>query len=239
MNETDHDMHDESISHIYQQSRVEEPSMKLDSIILSQGRKAVEKKKGQWQGMRWMLPLSSFALAMLTVTLFIQMKQEHPEILEPSPVSSPALQIEEELKDDIQNDLRKKKITADKEQSEKSDAAGALAPIMEMKSAPTEMEVAPARSLRMMPNEPLKQEQKTMGASQSRSRESLSEADSATPSQPKVLKRQTSLDPETWIVKIRNLLKQKNRDQAIKELEAFKAIYPDYQLPDDLQALNK
>ncbi len=236
MNETDHNMHDEGISRIYQQSRIEEPPMGLDSAILTQARNAVETKNTSWRGMRWMFPLTSFALVMLTATLFIQMKQEYPEILEPSSVTSPALQVEERL-DDVQSDLRKRKTTVNKEQTEKRDAAGASSPAMEMKSAPAEMEVAPAKNLKMMSKEPLKQE--VMGTSPFRSRENLSEADSAAPSQPELLKGQASPDPEAWIVKIRNLLKQKNRDEAIKELETFRLVYPDYTLPDDLKILNK
>jgi hypothetical protein len=230
------DMHDDGISRLYQKSRIEEPPMGLDSAILTRARKAVEKKKSLWCRVRWMVPLTSFALAMLTATLFIQMKQEHPEILAPSSVISPApeLQTEEGLKDDLQRDLKKRKVTEDKEQTEKRDAAAAPAPAMELKSAPAEMEVAPARKL-------MKQKREAVGASQFRSRENLLEADSVAAPKAEALKAplksQAILDPEAWIVKIRTLLEQKKRDEAIKELEAFKTAYPDYQLPADLKVV--
>ncbi|MES0371323.1 MAG: hypothetical protein ABUK11_03500, partial [Mariprofundaceae bacterium] len=106
--------------------------------------------------------------------------------------------------------------------------------VMELKSAPTEMEIAPARKL-------MKQKREAIGASQFRSRENLLEADSvATPKTEALkapLKSQAILDPEAWIAKIRDLLKQKNRDEVLKELEAFKAAYPDYQLPADLKVI--
>ncbi|MDX8403876.1 MAG: hypothetical protein R8K54_05665, partial [Mariprofundaceae bacterium] len=146
------DLEDSKLSVLYQQSKIEEPAMRLDSAILSQGRKSVEKRSYLWCKVRWMVPLTSFALAMLTATLFIQMKQEHPEILEPSSAVSPApeSQTEEGLKDDAQRALKKAKGIGDKKQVEKRDAAGAPAPVMELKSAPAEMEMAPARSLKMM-----------------------------------------------------------------------------------------
>jgi len=232
------DIHDDDLSRLYQKSRIEEPPMGLDSAILTQARKAVEKKKNLWCKVRWMVPLTSFALAMLTATLFIQMKQEHPEILEPSsiaPISpSSTLQTEETMKDDIQRNLKKREVAADKEQTEKRDRAGTPAPAMELKSAPAEIEMAPAKTLMKQPKK-LKRE--ALGASQFRSREKISEVDSAAPSQPELLKEDISLDPEVWIAKIRQLVEQEKRDEAIKELNAFRATYPDYILPDDLKLL--
>lgn len=237
MNDIHDNPQDDGLSSLYQKSRIEEPPMGLDSAILTQAKKAVEKKKNLWCRVRWMVPLTSFALAMLTATLFIQMKQEHPEVLAPSSVISPApeLQTEEGLKDDLQRDLKKRKVTADKEQTEKRDAAGAPAPALEMKSAPAEMEMAPARNLM----EPMKQSKKlkreALGASQFRSREKTSEADSAIPSQPKALIGKASLNPEAWIEKIRVLFEQEKRDEALKELKTFRATYPDYPLPADIK----
>ena len=84
MNDSDHDLHDELLSNLYQQSRIEEPPMALDSAILTEARKAVEKpeRKSIWNRMGWMMPLASVAVAMLTVSLFIQTKQEYPEVLD-------------------------------------------------------------------------------------------------------------------------------------------------------------
>ncbi|NOR73026.1 MAG: hypothetical protein GQ467_04065 [Mariprofundaceae bacterium] len=243
MNGMHDDLHDDGISRLYQKSRIEEPPMGIDSAILSQGRKAVEKRKSLWHRVRWMVPLTSFALAMLTATLFIQMKQEHPEILQSSPTPSSAIQTEEGLKDGLrikQMDRQKRSIAPmDKETSEKRKASGAPAPAMELKSAPAEMEIAPERLMKAQPKKMMKQKQESMGASQFRSRESLSEADSAAPPQTKALKGQTALTPDVWIEKIRVLFKQGDKDEALKELKAFRIAYPDYQLPADLKTLNE
>jgi len=229
------DTHNKSLSSIYQKSKIEEPPMRLDSAILSQGRKAVEKRKSLWCKVHWLIPLSSFAITLLTATLYIQMKQEHPEILEPSSIAPlTTLQTEERLKDDIQQHLKKRTITSDKEQTKTRTAAPASA--MEMKSAPIEMEASPAKNLM---EQPKKLKRETIGASQFRSRESLSEADSVAPVQSKVPKSPIISDPETWVAKIRILLEQKRRNEAINELEAFKAAHPDYQLPPDLKTLSK
>jgi len=230
------EMMDEGISRLYKKTRIEEPSMGLDSAILTQARQAVEKKKNLWSRARWMVPLTSFALAMLTATLFIQMKQEHPNLLAPSSVIAPApeFQAEEGMKDDIQRELKKRAVTKGKEKAEKGDAAGAPAPTMELKSAPAEMEATPARNL-MKPLKKTKQE--AVGASHFRSREALSETDATAPAQTETLKDEAVPDPENWIVKIRALLKDGKQDKALKELKAFRASYPNYKLPDDLKPL--
>jgi len=225
------DLEDSKLSALYQQSRIEEPSMKLDSTILTQARTSTEKQPAEKRSyfgfnIRWLIPLSSFALAMLTVTLFIQIKQEHPAIIAPS-----TIQIEENMSDDLKNDLNKTNIG----ETHENDAAGALTPVMKMKSAPAEMEIAPARSLKKQP-----MQQELTGESHFRMRDETSPASTLTaPSETKALKRQAIADPENWIIKIRALLAQHKKAEAIKELEAFKAAYPDYPLPADLQALNK
>jgi Meckel syndrome type 1 protein len=43
--------------------------------------------------------------------------------------------------------------------------------------------------------------------------------------------------PEHWIVDIRQMLEDGRRDDAIKNLAAFRKRYPDYKLPDDLRDL--
>ena len=223
------DLHDGNISKLYKKTRIEEPPMALDSAILTEARKAVEKRKSLWHRVRWMVPLTSFALAMLTATLFIQMKQEHPEIIAPVP----HLQIEGGVKDDRQQ-VRSLK---DKKEAEKRAATSAPSPAMEMKSEPAKKETAPATSLNAQPKKMMKQKQEPTGASQFRSREAISEADSAAPPQAKDLKGQTALTPDVWIEKIRKLLKQGKKDEATEELKAFRAAYPDYKLPDDLNQL--
>ncbi len=48
---------------------------------------------------------------------------------------------------------------------------------------------------------------------------------------------EVNLYPEHWIADIRTMLKNGRRDDAIKNLTAFRKRYPDYKLPDDLRDL--
>jgi hypothetical protein len=46
-----------------------------------------------------------------------------------------------------------------------------------------------------------------------------------------------SLYPEHWLENIRIMLRENNRDDALRSLAEFRVIYPDYHLPDDLRDL--
>jgi len=75
---------DVELSRLYQRSRVDEPSMHLDSAILSAARNSVDtpkKKRHIWCTLRWAIPVTTFALALLTVSLVIHQKQEAPGLL--------------------------------------------------------------------------------------------------------------------------------------------------------------
>jgi len=45
------------------------------------------------------------------------------------------------------------------------------------------------------------------------------------------------LYPEHWLTKIRSMLKENRRDEALRSLAEFRRMYPDYELPDDLRDL--
>lgn len=46
-----------------------------------------------------------------------------------------------------------------------------------------------------------------------------------------------SLYPEHWLENIRTMLRENNRDGAVRSLAEFRRMYPDYHLPDDLRDL--
>ncbi len=46
-----------------------------------------------------------------------------------------------------------------------------------------------------------------------------------------------SLYPEHWLENIRAMLRENNRDGAVRSLAEFRKMYPDYKLPDDLREL--
>ena len=48
---------------------------------------------------------------------------------------------------------------------------------------------------------------------------------------------EVNLYPEHWIADIHKMLKDGRRDDAIRNLIAFRKHYPDYKLPDDLRDL--
>jgi len=45
------------------------------------------------------------------------------------------------------------------------------------------------------------------------------------------------LYPEHWLANIRTMLREDRRDEALRSLDEFRNIYPDYHLPDDLRDL--
>jgi Meckel syndrome type 1 protein len=49
--------------------------------------------------------------------------------------------------------------------------------------------------------------------------------------------RNATLYPEHWLAKIRQLLRDDQREEALRSLAAFRKRYPDYPLPDDLRGL--
>jgi Meckel syndrome type 1 protein len=52
------------------------------------------------------------------------------------------------------------------------------------------------------------------------------------------LQRNAKLPPDKWLLKIRELLQQNKRDEAIDNIDYFRAKYPSYPLPDDLRKLS-
>lgn len=51
------------------------------------------------------------------------------------------------------------------------------------------------------------------------------------------LQRNAKLPPDKWLLKIRELVQQEKRDEALDNIDYFRAKYPSYTLPDDLQRL--
>jgi len=45
------------------------------------------------------------------------------------------------------------------------------------------------------------------------------------------------LYPEHWLQNIRTMLRENHRDDAVRSLDEFRKMYPDYHLPDDLRDL--
>lgn len=81
-----HDFGDAQLSAIYRQSRVEQPPMKLDSAILSEGRNAVAKKVKWWRT-SWIAPIATASVAVLAVTIGMMNKsmvEKQERFMEPA-----------------------------------------------------------------------------------------------------------------------------------------------------------
>jgi hypothetical protein len=222
------DLHDEYISRLYKKTRIEEPPMALDSAILTQARKVVE-KRSLWRRTSWLVPLTTVALTVLTVSVVIQMKQEHPEIIAPASIEQPALKSAPKSKP-VKKELMKDELRQAEPAKAMKRKSAAPAPMMEIAPAEDSVKSAPVRSLS---NEEKKQE--SIGRLQFRERDS--EAGAVAPSMNRPAALQAA--PEAWIAKIRALLEAGKKEEAIKELKLFRAAYPDYELPADLKMLNE
>ncbi len=238
MNETHHptppDLEDSRLSALYQKSRLEEPAMRLDSVILTRARHAVEKKTLLWFKEHWLVPLSSFALAMLTVSLFIQMKQERPDVIAPA-TRAPSIQAKEHLKDDVQMKEYPASEVRRKSREGRTTAAPARASVPEMKQESAGKAIAPAA-------EGIRTQQR--GQRQRTNREDVqpgniqgfTEAPENAPLSSGVTNKASATEkPGVWIERIRLLIKQQKKEEAIRELNMFRQTFPAYKLPDDLQ----
>ena len=63
------------------------------------------------------------------------------------------------------------------------------------------------------------------------------QSDAASAGVPAALDRNASLYPEHWLANIRQMLRDGQRNAAIRSLDQFRKKYPDYHLPDDLRDL--
>jgi len=220
------DPHDEQLSQLYRQSRIEEPPMALDSAILSAARQAVAKRQRRRLA-GWLLPLGSVAVVMLAATLLIQMRHEHPEVMAPQ-LEAPA--------------------GRSMEDAEKAGRADEAVPAREKKAvapAAAPAPVSPASGILQAPKaQPLLKEERRAAesfeaapsAGNAAAPEKGVAADRMAPAtlQSAPAANEKILYPESWIAKIRQLLKQGDKDAARRESEAFRAAYPDQPLPDDI-----
>ncbi len=242
MNDRNSDLHDKRLSHVYQQSRIEEPPMALDSVILTQARKAVEKpaKRSIWRSLGWRTPLASVAVAMLTVSLFIQMKQEHPESMAPvmmdaAPIQQQGTMAEEDeealtsvetlAKEVVEKKAATKRVVrqesvpptrASKEVSrlphakQKFEMQRRTAAVQQLKSEPAAIQAGSVES-DMMYAEPA-----TVAAREARPAKMI------------------ELSIDNWLKQIRDLIRDGKTDDARVSLKKFRKAHPDYSLPKDI-----
>jgi len=243
------DCHDDQLSQLYQQSRMEEPPMSLDSAILTQARKVVEKpeKKRIWNRIGWMVPLASTAIILLTATLVIQMKAEHPElmtqavVMDAAPIAEPemlesenevAAQVETALP--VKAALEKKAVGAvTAKQAPVSSARLFERPSMESadqvprasRTQKPQSHSPPVRQSRSAP--PSLQSDRMVSDMMDAELEASGSAQTGS-------KINDELSIDAQLKQIRELIVQKKIDEAQKSLDGFRKAYPGFILPKDI-----
>jgi type IV secretory pathway VirB10-like protein len=262
MNDSDKDLHDEQLSNLYQQSRIEEPPMALDSVILTQARKAVEKpeKKRIWNRIGWVIPLASVAVAMLTVSLFIQTKQEHPEIFDSeimydvAPMEEGIISEEKEATEPLM-DRKMRVAPAPKPAKEVMEKKAVSPPAIRLRSAsPAPSSTTGAAYQTPKSKRKLEKQSRPAAAStfmaapepaQSDSLESgliNKEMESRDAIRSQSIRSQSEAESrvsvevqiKTWLKQIRELIQQGKTDDARKSMEEFRSAHPDHLLPEDI-----
>lgn len=238
MNDPDNnELHDDQLSNLYQQSRVEEPPMALDSTILTQARKAVAKpeKKRVWNRIGWMMPLASVAVATLTVSLIIQTKQQHPEVItselmmDVAPMQEQGIaQEEDEVPAPVKEELEKKVLSEPAVSHEPEFQAPAKA-------------AKPVTAKRLMKLKGISK-QRFRSASASVATEEMASDIAETEDIGAVQSRSGAkgeLSIDDWLKQIRELIKDGKTEEARKSLEAFRKAHPHHQLPEDINSFLK
>ena len=215
------DNHDD-ISRLYQQTRTEEPPMKLDSAVLRKARRAVL-KKSRFNLAQWLLPLGSVAVVMLTATLFIQMKQEHPETFAPKPARDQA--------------MPEARQAAKPAAPAKGKDAMAPAAKRETKAA---KEILRLRNNESVPAQLGKAQPKETASTESGTAAGRAPAAPIANLAPMANIEEEAAEvksAEVWLDEIRELQKQGKLDEARTRLKAFRTVYPDHSVPKELREL--
>lgn len=254
--------HDPAISAIYRKTANIEPPAAMDEVILSSAKRVARQRK-----QRWILPLSTAAVVMLSVTLMLNMNREW-DFSRELPDTTPPSQPEAKAKT---KPSFKAEAQAPASEEAADDAARELVPAEKPAPSARHRAMAPdttgLKSDRTAPADALT-EQEARAQSQgefaisddfSFPQEAADEASAveeerASPPPPmpgesmqkKAAARgltsmegsaEEALQPEPWLQKIRKLLESGEENAARKELEAFKKEYPDYTLPEDIKSI--
>jgi len=215
---------DVELSRIYQKIRVEAPPMHLDSAILSAARNSVDtpKKRHIWCTLRWAIPVTTFALALLTVSLVIHQKQEAPELL--------------------MQDSKSEMERTPEAISRKMDLYGRAAPKITAKAS-TNVPPSKQRDKKAQPTmreEGFSAPRESKAVSSPPSRPAASRPAKMNRELRKLTKKampatDVTRNPALWIKRIMTLKKQGNDAEAKASLKKFRVQYPDYPIPPELK----
>lgn len=232
---------DDKLSRLYQQSRTDEPPLKLDSAVLSHARKAAGKKSFHLS--RWLAPVAAVATITLTASLIILMKSEHPDVFE-APALSDKLGVPEQVAPKpAPAELNKLKpetaepeaMDSGKSRDQAEPARSRMAPAGE--AAQQRQLLQEKRMLKAMPAAPAMQdaagdaEKKSEGMAGA----AVGNASGKAPAAASVtdIKKEKVLSPEAWLAEILRLHEEGREMEAAEGMKRFRLQYPDYKVPDD------
>ncbi|MDX8387565.1 MAG: hypothetical protein R8M46_03390 [Ghiorsea sp.] len=195
--------------------------MSLDSKILHQARKAVEKKnvKSWWQ-LHWLVPTASTAMILLAVTVSLQNRNN--EMIYEYDVStmSDSAQMQN-LEPAKRNE--EKATSSPAESIKRSRLAQAPAPTT-LGNAELRLEVTPQAS------ESLDTEQASFAAKPSVKKAKFRKN---SPNTADAINKKRA-NPTTWLKEIEALLQQGKKTKAREELKAFRVKFPDYEVSKEI-----
>ncbi|HKI61351.1 MAG TPA: hypothetical protein VKA31_03570 [Mariprofundaceae bacterium] len=221
---------DDKLSGLYQQSRTDEPPMKLDAAVLGHARKAVARKPFRLS--RWLAPMAAVATVMLTTSLIIVMKSEHPEVMQGNVVTDKLISPEPMTKE-----ASPATVESGISRDQAAPARSRMAPAGE--AAPQPKALQEERLLKAMPAAPaardaasdMEKEKKAEGVTGAAvggvSGNTAGKAPAA------VMKKQKVLSPEAWLAEILRLREDGRETEVAENMQRFRMQYPDYKIPDD------
>lgn len=250
MSEQYKDAHDPAISAVYRKTGDLAPPTSLDEAILATAKQAVRQRR-----QRWMLPMSTAAVLMMSVTVLLNMNEEwrpSGESAGSAPASHPKPRMADKRKPALPAASSEPAVEEAPYRAEAEVSAQIAAPAAQ---APGEAKTQQAAIPRGLATD-------TARLSKSASAPSAELAESTARSKAEsagVLafsngyssmadsvereknKKETAaaevLEPKPWLEKIRKLLEAGKKADAKRELESFKKRYPAYTLPDVLKSL--
>lgn len=208
------DLRDETLAGLYREAPGAAPPEHLDREILSASRRAVDagaRPASPFSG-RWQVPVALAAVLLVSVLLVPLVSDRMDEPVTPGAVA-PGEALREAAPGSGQAEMRKRRLPAPE--------ADAVAPRRELLETPA---VPNAEIRRSRPSAPGKE------ASEKERPASMSVGD---------MNRAVTYAETDWLKRIRRLLQAGDEAEALEQLQAFTRQYPDYALPEELQAFRK
>jgi len=246
------------VSERYRAGAQDEPPAKLDAAIRAAARRDMEQPK---PGRTWQMPASIAAMLVIGVSLVLVVRDNEPplpsldhpaaedaKLAKPAP-SQLAMKAQPRAKADFYREerpSRERSARPDREPAARDDAAAARDNAMS--GAASQSAAPPPAPATAAPESPVEQEKSTIAESSaivaSKRAVASPSADAAVESRGKVqaLRKQEQtaaapLQPNDWVKKIDDLLRDGKEAEAREQLLGFRKQFPQYPLPERLQAL--